>query len=144
MNQKLYSVLRSCLAFTQDSKFLIQKIYSGLLTLTRFQCKAYTLKGTTSFAYMAYLKMEHTRPPHGEIQGGLACYSPQDHKELDTTARLFSLPCTGEGNGNPLVFLPGESQRGRSLVAAVYGVAQSWTRLKRLSSSSSTTEPQSK
>ena len=35
------------------------------------------------------------------------------------------------------VFLPGESQGQRSLVAAVYGVAQSWTRLKWLSSSSS-------
>ena len=35
------------------------------------------------------------------------------------------------------VFLPGESQGRGSLVAAVYGVAQSWTRLKRLSRSSS-------
>ena len=35
------------------------------------------------------------------------------------------------------VFLPGEPQRRGSLVAAVYGVAQSRTRLKRLSSSSS-------
>ena len=35
------------------------------------------------------------------------------------------------------VFLPGESQGWGSLVAAVYGVAQSWTQLKRLSSSSS-------
>jgi len=35
------------------------------------------------------------------------------------------------------VFLPGESQGWGSLVAAVYGVAQSWTWLKRLSSSSS-------
>ena len=35
------------------------------------------------------------------------------------------------------VFLPGESQGQGSLVAAVYGVAQSQTRLKRLSSSSS-------
>ena len=34
------------------------------------------------------------------------------------------------------VFLPGESQRRRSWWAAIYGVAQSWTRLKRLSSSS--------
>ena len=33
------------------------------------------------------------------------------------------------------VFLPGESQGRGSLVAAVYGVAQSQTRLKRLSSS---------
>ena len=35
------------------------------------------------------------------------------------------------------VFLPGESQGWGSLVAAVYGVAQSQTRLKQLSSSSS-------
>ena len=36
-----------------------------------------------------------------------------------------------------LVFLPGESHERGRLVAAVYGVAQSWTRLKQLSSSSS-------
>ena len=36
------------------------------------------------------------------------------------------------------VFLPGESQGWASLVGCVYGVAQSWTQLKRLSSSSST------
>ena len=35
------------------------------------------------------------------------------------------------------VFLPGESQGRGSLVAAAYGLAQTWTRLKRLSSSSS-------
>ena len=35
------------------------------------------------------------------------------------------------------VFLPGESQGRGSLVGGLYGVAQSWTRLKRLSSSSS-------
>ena len=35
------------------------------------------------------------------------------------------------------MFLPGESQGRGSLVAAVYGVARSRTRLKRLSSSSS-------
>ena len=35
------------------------------------------------------------------------------------------------------VFLPGESQDGGAWWAAIYGVAQSWTRLKQLSSSSS-------
>ena len=35
------------------------------------------------------------------------------------------------------MFLPGESQGRQSLVAAVYGVTQSRTRLKQLSSSSS-------
>ena len=34
------------------------------------------------------------------------------------------------------VFLPGESRDGRAWWAAVYGVTQNWTRLKRLSSSS--------
>ena len=44
--------------------------------------------------------------------------------------------CIGEGNGNPPVFLPGESQGWGAWWAAVYGVTQSQTRLKRLSSSS--------
>ena len=41
------------------------------------------------------------------------------------------------------VFLPGESQDGGAWWAAIYGVAQSRTRLKRLSSSSSSTLPKS-
>ena len=42
----------------------------------------------------------------------------------------FSLLCIGEGNGNPLVFLPGESQGLGAWWAAFYGVAQIRTRLK--------------
>ena len=60
--------------------------------------------------------------------------------ESDTTERLhfhFSLSCMGEGNGNPLQCSCLESPRdGGAWGAAVYGVAQSRTRLKRLSSSS--------
>ena len=67
--------------------------------------------------------------------------SPQGHKESDTTERLhfhFSLSCTGEGNGNPLQRSCLENPRdGGAWWAAVYGVAQSRTRLKWLSSSSS-------
>ena len=67
--------------------------------------------------------------------------SPWGHKESDMTERLhfhFSLSCTGEGNGNPLQCSCLESPRdGGAWWAAVYGVAQSLTRLKRLSSSSS-------
>ena len=45
--------------------------------------------------------------------------------------------CTGEGNGNPLQCSCLENPRdGGAWWAAVYGVAQSRTRLKRLSSSS--------
>ena len=67
--------------------------------------------------------------------------SPQGRQESDTTERLhfhFSLSCIGEGNGNPLQCSCLESPWDRGAWwAAVYGVAQSWTRLKRLSSSNS-------
>ena len=50
----------------------------------------------------------------------------------------FSLSFIGEGNGNPLQCSCLENPRdGGAWWAAVYGVAQSWTRLKQLSSSSS-------
>ena len=50
----------------------------------------------------------------------------------------FSLSCTGEGNGNPLQCSCLEKPRdGGAWWAAVCGVAQSRTRLKQLSSSSS-------
>ena len=50
----------------------------------------------------------------------------------------LSLSCIGEGNGNPLQCSCLENPRdGRAWWAAVYGVAQSRTRLKRPSSSSS-------
>ena len=64
------------------------------------------------------------------------------HEESDTTERLhfhFSLSCTGEGTGNPLQCSCLENPRdGGAWWAAVYGVTQSRTQLKRLSSSSST------
>ena len=67
--------------------------------------------------------------------------SPWGRKESDTTERLhfhFSLSCIGEGNGNPLQCSCLENPRDwGAWWAAVSGVAQSWTRLKRLSSSSS-------
>ena len=67
--------------------------------------------------------------------------SPWGRSESDTTERLhfyFSPSCIGEGNGNPLQCSCLENPRdGGAWWAAVHGVAQSWTRLKRLSSSSS-------
>ena len=66
--------------------------------------------------------------------------SPWGRKESGTTERLHfhsSLSCIGEGNGNPLQCSCLENPRGGGAWwAAVYGVAQSWTRLKQLSSSS--------
>ena len=53
------------------------------------------------------------------------------------TSLSLSLSCIGEGNGNPLQCSCLENPReGGAWWAAVYGVAQSRTRLKRLSSSS--------
>ena len=67
--------------------------------------------------------------------------SPWSREEPDTTERLhfhFSLSCIGEGNGNPLQCSCLENPRdGAAWWAAIYGVTQSWTRLKQLSSSSS-------
>ena len=73
--------------------------------------------------------------------------SPWGHEESDMTERLlfhFSLSCIGEGNGNPLQCSCLENPRdGGAWWAAVYGVAQSRTQLKRLSSrSSSSRTPQ--
>ena len=69
--------------------------------------------------------------------------SPWRREESDMTERLhfdFSLSCIGEGNGNPLQCSCLENPRdGGAWWAAVYGVAQGQTQLKRLSSSSSST-----
>ena len=66
--------------------------------------------------------------------------SPWGPEESDTTERLhfhFSLSCIGEGNDNALQCSCLENPRnGGAWWAAIYGVARSRTRLKRLSSSS--------
>ena len=66
--------------------------------------------------------------------------SPWGREESDMTERLhfhFPLSCIGEGNGNPLQCSCLENPRdGGAWWAVVYGVAQSRTRLKPLSSSS--------
>ena len=73
-------------------------------------------------------------------------FSPWGREESDTNERLhifFSLSCIGEGNGNPLQCSCLENTRDSTVWwAAVYGVAQSRTRLMRLSSSSNSTESQ--
>ena len=77
----------------------------------------------------------------GESSGrrSLEGCSPWGRWGSDATERLhfhFSLSCIGEGNGNPLQCSCLESPRdGGAWWAAVYGVAQSRTRLKLLSSS---------
>ena len=62
--------------------------------------------------------------------------SPWGRSESDRTERLhfhFLPSCIGEGNGNPLQYSCLENSRdGGAWWAAIYGVAQSQTRLKRL------------
>ena len=66
--------------------------------------------------------------------------SPWGLCKSDTTERLrfhFPLSCIGEGNGNPFQCSYLENPRDEGAWwAAVYGVTQSGTRLKQLSSSS--------
>ena len=76
--------------------------------------------------------------PWTKEPGGLQSMGPL---RVGPTERLhfhFSPSCIGEGNGNLLQCSCLENPRdGGVWWAAVYGVAQSWTRLKQLSSSSS-------
>ena len=82
--------------------------------------------------------MEKAMAPHSST---LAWKIPWMEEESDTTERLhfhFSLSYIGEGNGDPPQCSCQENPRdGEAWWAAIYGVAQSRTRLKRLSSSGS-------
>ena len=80
-------------------------------------------------------------PEKSHGQRSLVGCSPWGLEESDMTEQLhfrFSLSCIGEGNGNPLQCSCLENPRdGGAWLGAVYGVAQNRTRLKQLSSSSS-------
>ena len=131
-----------------------QKVYCHFLDAFRWEnYKTYFL-----WAFQCILNLNYLAPSIGERNGirlqyscleipmdSLVGCSPWGRSESDTTERLhfhFSLSCIGEGNGNPLHCSCLENPRdGGAWWAAVYGVAQSWTRLKRLSSSSSSSSP---
>ena len=91
------------------------------------------------FSLILWQNKEKAMAPHSHA---LAWKIPWRHEELDTTERLhfhFSLSCIGEGNGNPLQCSCRENPwDGGAWWAAVSGVAQSGTWLKRPSSSSRT------
>ena len=100
---------------------------------------------TCLFGGTCPVHLEEAMAPHS---GTLAWKIPwteepgRSRLRSDVTERLhFHLPlsCVGEGNGNPLLCSCLENPRdgGVAWWAAVYGVAQSRTQLKRLSSSSS-------
>ena len=77
-------------------------------------------------------------PRESRIQKSLVGCCPWGHTGSNTTEGLSMHACIGEGNGNPLQCSCLENSRdGGAWWAAIYGVAQSRTRLKRPSSSSS-------
>ena len=132
----------SLLSFPQfialNSYSLICYITSQLSTLLNLQLNA----GLKHFLWRRQWQATPVllrRKSHG--CRSLVGYSPWGRHESVATERLhfhFSLSRSGEGNGNPLQCSCLENPRdGRAWWAAVYGVAQSRTRLKRLSSSSS-------
>ena len=97
------------------------------------------------FIFMHWRRKWHPTPVllPGKSHGwrSLVGCSPWGLQESDTTEPLlfhFSFSCIGEGNGNPLQCSCLENPRdGGAWWASVYGVAQSRTWLKQLSSSSS-------
>ena len=76
------------------------------------------------------------KTPWMEEPGGLQSMGSQESETTEQLHFHFSLSCIGEGNGNPLQCSCLENPRDRGAWwAAIYGVAQSQTRLKWLGSS---------
>ena len=90
---------------------------------------------------VAWRRQWHPTPVFlpGKSHGRRSLVGCTPWEQSDTTERLhfdFSLSCIGEGNGNPLQCSCLENPRdGGAWWAAIYGVAQSQTWLKWLSSS---------
>ena len=125
---------------------VIPECFSGFPYFLQFQSE-FCNKEFMIWATVIYRRKRRWHPTPvllpGKSQGqrSLVGCSPWGRKELDMTERLhfhFSLSCIGEGNGNPLQCSCLENPRdGGDWWAAFYGVTQSQTRLKWLSSSSS-------
>ena len=143
----LYQILKKYYKHTLE-------IFDGLVIDYSDKCEFCNKVSHINFlvlsAYKSYVRRRRWHPTpvllprksHG--WRSLVGCSPWGREESDTTERLhfhFSLSCIGEGNSNPLQCSCLENPRdGGAWLAAVYGVAQSRTRLKRLSSSSSSSK----
>ena len=117
-------------SFHKKSLSLLSLIKHFLMTQWRM---------THDFVYPEDVTVEMLRDSFG-IMCTFFCFSFRSlrvTRDWATSLSLFTF-CTGEGNGNPLQCSCLENPRdGGAWRAAVYGVAQSWIRLKWLSSSSS-------
>ena len=126
--------------------FLISHYDHLSLEITEYCIQLYILFGEGNGTLLQYFCLENPmgkkkkkkkKIPWKEEPGRL---QSMGSLQSDMTERLhfhFSLWRIGEGNGNPLQCSCFENPRdGGAWWAAIYGVAQSWTGLKRLSSSS--------
>ena len=126
-----YEPISPCLEFSCACS-LCESLFKGYLFQEASQ-KQFELFGFCPLIHPILL------PGKSHGQRSLVGFSPWGREESDTTERLhfhFSLSCIGR-NGNPLQCPCLENPRdGRAWWAAIYGVTQSRTRLKWLSSSS--------
>ena len=130
-----YSKIRAVCLFPYLMTIIFWILNSEIKWLKKFS----HLKQKLEEAYRDGTPLQYSCP--GKSHGSLEGCGPWGRWGSDVTERLhfhFSLSCIGEGNGDPLQCSCLENPRdGGAWWAAVYGVAQSWTRLKWLSSSSS-------
>ena len=137
MHFDIYSALKMIESVIPLMQIFLKEIISSILKLYVPSCL---------LALFIIVKMEKAMAPHSSI---LAWKIPwtEEPGRLESMrsirvghdwATSLSLSCIGEGNGNPLQCSCLENPRNSGVWwAAVYGVAQSQTRLKWLSSSSS-------
>ena len=114
------------------NQLLVQQNFMAEVTFTYLVALTLLLRGRQWHPTTVLL------PGKSHGRSSMVGCSPWGHEESDTTERLhfqFSLPCFGEGNGNPLQCSCLENPRDEGAWWAVYGVAQSQTRQKRRSSS---------
>ena len=120
-----------------------------VIKYTEFKCTShwvlpnvYTLQSVSEKAMAPHSSTLAWKIPWMEGPGRLQSMGSLRARHDWATSLYFSLSCIGEGNGNPLQCSCLENLRdGGAWWAAVSGVAQSWTGLKRLSSSSCSNIP---
>ena len=137
---------RSAVHSSRDGRLCRLHFWLLIVLLLLPKCLSVGHDRATSLALFTFTHWSRQRQPTpvflpGESQGrgNLVGYSPWGLQELDTTEQLHfhpSLSCIGEGSGNPLQCSCLENPRdGGAWWAAIYGIAQSQTQLKRPSSS---------
>ena len=135
----------------RDSAILVTTVISvpstQYLAHGRYTINTYVMNKWMNNKDLNHVRSEKAMAPHSstlawkipwmEEPGGLQSVGSLSRTRLSDFTFTFSLLCIGEGNGNPLQCSCLENSRGRiAWWADVYGVTQSRTRLKWLSSSS--------